>query len=775
MQDLNYKALKESVNITATTINKDNHDLKKSMAVLTLPDNTTIHRLIEGEYPDPFSILGLHLIDDIDDINKTSHLELRALMPNADEVSVLDKASGLKLCTLTKIDERGFFAGIVPAHINSDTNSNKPALFAYQLQISWGENQHIIEDPYRFSTILQDLDVWLLAEGKHLRPYELLGSHSACIEGINGTTFALWAPNALRVSVVGDFNFWDGRRTPMRKREESGIWELFLPDISYGMLYKYEILDCYGERHLKADPYGFSAELRPQTASRISKLPERIHMTSTRAQANQLNAPVSIYEVHLGSWRRNPENNYWLNYHELADQLISYVKYMGFTHIELLPITEFPYDGSWGYQPIGLYAPTNRFGSPEDFKMLIDAAHAQNINVILDWVPAHFAADDHGLAKFDGTAQYEYQDPKEGFHQDWNTLIYNFGRHEVSNFLAGNALYWLERYGLDGLRVDAVASMIYRNYSRQEGEWIPNCFGGSENLEAIDFLRYTNNNIGIEQQGAIIIAEESTDFPNVTRPPDVGGLGFNYKWDLGWMHDTLDYMKLDPIHRRYHHNLMTFGMMYAHTENFILPLSHDEVVHGKGSLLDKMSGDTWQKFANLRAYYGFMWAHPGKKLLFMGSEFAQGREWDYDNSLDWHLLDEEGGWHQGVQNLVRDLNHTYQKNAPLYQLDYESKGFEWLIVDDHENSVFAFIRRDEAGHEMLIVSNFTPIPRYNYRIGVNQMGNYHEVLNTDSEYYHGSNMGNMGMIETQMIPSHGREHSITLVIPPLSTIYFICT
>ncbi len=724
-----------------------------SQKVLMLPDQHAINCLLEGAYPDPFAILGKH--------QTASGIEVRALMPDATQVDVIDKYTQEYLGTLTQIDPRGFFAGFITKNTH------------YHFSVSFGAQVHVMEDPYHFSVVLQELDTWLLSEGTHLRPYERLGAHPSRIGDTNGTIFAIWAPNAQRVSVVGEFNFWDGRRHPMRKRQESGIWELFLPDVHVGQLYKYEILDVHGERHLKSDPYGFAAEMRPNTASRISSLPAKVPMDTERAQANSRRAPISIYEVHLGSWRRRGNGHYWLNYEELAQDLIPYVKDMGFTHIELLPITEFPYDGSWGYQPVGLYAPTHRFGSPQQFRAFIDSAHAAGINVLLDWVPAHFATDAHGLRQFDGTALYEYQDPKEGFHQDWNTLIYNFGRNEVRNFLAANALYWLERYGIDGLRVDAVASMIYRDYSRNEGQWIPNQHGGRENLEAIKFLQYTNQVIGREMDGAISIAEESTDFPNVTRPPEANGLGFHYKWNLGWMHDTLDYMKLDPAYRKYHHNLMTFGMYYAHTENFILPLSHDEVVHGKRSLLDKMPGDTWQKFANLRAYYGFMWAHPGKKLLFMGNEFAQGREWNYDTSLDWHLLDQgqAGGWHIGIQNLIRDLNHTYRNNTPLYQLDYESNGFEWLVVDDYENSVFAFVRRDDVGNEVIVVSNFTPVVRTNYRIGVHREGQYSEILNTDSGYYHGSNSGNQGGVYTDSIPSHHSHHSLNLILPPLSTIY----
>ncbi|PID51439.1 MAG: 1,4-alpha-glucan branching enzyme, partial [Pasteurellales bacterium] len=668
------------------------------------------------------------------------------------------------LFELSPLDEQGFFAGVTP-----DTHS----FYDYQLQVFWGNESQIIEDPYRFHPMVDELDNWLLSEGSHHRPYEVLGAHFAEYDGISGVIFRLWAPNAKRVSVVGDFNYWDGRRHPMQKHFASGIWELFLPKVSLGQFYKFELIDCNDQLRLKADPYAFSAQLRPDTASQVSMLPEIVPMTEQRRKSNQADQPISIYEVHLGSWRRNVENNYWLTYDQLADELIPYVKEMGFTHIEFLPLSEFPFDGSWGYQPIGLYSPTSRFGSPEGFKRLIEKAHKEGINVILDWVPGHFPSDTHGLVAFDGTALYEHADPKEGYHQDWNTLIYNYGRNEVRNYLVSNALYWLECFGLDGIRVDAVASMIYRDYSRKEGEWIPNQYGGRENLEAIEFLKQTNYLINKEMNGAISLAEESTSFAGVTHSLENGGLGFNFKWNMGWMNDTLSYMQKDPIYRQHHHNQMTFGMVYQYSESFVLPLSHDEVVHGKSSLLGKMPGDTWQKFANLRAYYGYMWGYPGKKLLFMGNEFAQGREWDYQESLDWFLLDEQygGGWHKGVQDFVKDLNHTYQQNAPLFELDCDPNGFEWLVVDDAQNSVFAFERRSRSGERIIVISNFTPVPHNEYRIGVNEMGTYTEILNSDAQVYMGSNMGNLGKVEAEPISSHGKEQSIKVAVPPLATIY----
>ena len=719
-----------------------------------LPDQHVINQIISGHYADPFSLLGMHTV--------AAGLEVRALLPDADQVWVIDADKGKKVVELRRTDERGFFVGLMPRRKN---------VFRYQLEVRWGENTQVIDDPYRFGTLLQELDIWLLSEGKHLRPYEKLGAHPQTLDNVAGVSFAVWAPNAQRISVVGEFNFWDGRRHTMRQRRENGIWELFIPAVHEGQLYKFEIIDCRGHVTLRADPYAFEAQMRPDTASCVRKLPDVVPFSESRKKANALNQPVSVYEVHLGSWRRHTDDNFWLSYGELAEQLVSYAKWMGFTHIELMPVNEHPFDGSWGYQPLGMYAPTRRFGTPMDFKALVEAAHNAGLNVILDWVPGHFPSDSHGLAEFDGTALYEYADPREGYHQDWNTLIYNYGRHEVRNYLAGNGFYWIERFGIDGLRVDAVASMIYRDYSRKAGEWIPNHYGGRENLEAIAFLKYTNQTIGRELGGAVTLAEESTDYPGVTMPPDANGLGFHYKWNMGWMNDSLKYMQLDPVHRKYHHNLMTFGVLYAYSENFILPLSHDEVVHGKKSLIDKMPGDAWQKFANLRAYYGFMWAHPGKKLLFMGCEFAQGREWNFNASLDWHLLDNPDGWHRGVQHLVRDLNLTYKANAPLYELDFNPRGFEWLVVDDHENSIFAFARRDENAGEVIVISNFTPVPRYDYRIGISRPGVYREILNTDSHFYHGSNVGNAGDVHSENISQHQREHSLSVTIPPLATIY----
>ncbi len=680
---------------------------------------------------------------------------VRALLPGAVGVQVVTEAGVL---TLTRQYGSDLFAGTIAQPV------------PYRLRVDWGSHTHDIDDPYRFGPVLGDTDLWLLAEGTHYRPYEKLGAHLIEHEGVAGVNFAVWAPHARRVSVVGSFNQWDGRRHAMRKRSAAGIWEIFLPGVAAGDLYKFEIKTQAGDLLRKADPYAFRAELRPATASVVAALPPVAPGLDARRHANGLDAPISIYEVHLGSWRRVPEQgDRWLNYRELAAQLIPYVKALGFTHIELLPVSEHPFDGSWGYQPIGLYAPTARFGSPDDFRYFVDSAHAHGIGVLLDWVPGHFPADAHGLAQFDGTHLYEHADPREGFHQDWNTLIFNYGRREVLNYLVGNALYWIERYGIDGLRVDAVASMLYRDYSRKEGEWIPNQHGGRENLEAIAFLRKLNEVVCAERPEAIMIAEESTSFPQVSRPLYMGGLGFHYKWNLGWMNDTLRYMQEDPLHRSHHHDKLTFGLAYAFSENFMLPLSHDEVVHGKGSILARMPGDAWQRFANLRAYYGFMWGHPGKKLLFMGCEFGQEREWNVERSLDWHLLADPA--HAGVQRLVRDLNAVQQHYPALHQFDFEARAFAWIAREDRQNAVLSFVRKAADGATVIVVCNFTPLPRHGYRIGV-APGRYREIINTDAVIYGGSGVHN-GDLETEATPSHGHADSLALTVPPLATVMLV--
>ncbi len=707
--------------------------------------------LMAGDHAEPFGALGVHQQD--------GAWVVRALLPGAVAVTAVDRTSGSPISALTRIEGSDVFEGPIAGKV--------PYLF----DVDWGTHRQQLEDPYRFPTLLGEMDVWLLGEGTHHRPYEQLGAHPTEIDGVAGVRFAVWAPNARRVSVVGDFNNWDGRRHVMRRRYECGVWEIFLPHLHAGDLYKFEIKDAFGGLQLKADPVAFRAELRPQTASTVQGLPPVVPTDPARQAANGFAAPISIYEVHLGSWRRVPEeNDRWMTYRELAEHLVPYARDMGFTHLELLPVNEHPFDGSWGYQPTGMYAPTSRFGTPEDFRHFVQAAHAAGIGIILDWVPGHFPIDAHGLARFDGTPLYEHADPREGFHEDWKTLIYNYGRTEVRNFLVGNALYWIERFGIDGLRVDAVASMLYRDYSRKEGQWIPNEFGGRENLEAIDFLRRMNHIVGSQRPEAMTVAEESTAFPGVSRPPEHGGLGFHFKWNMGWMNDTLSYMQQDPVHRKYHHNKMTFGLVYAFTENFVLPLSHDEVVHGKGSLLQRMPGDEWQRFANLRAYYGFMWGHPGKKLLFMGGEFAQYDEWNAESSLRWHLLDHAP--HRGVQQLVRDLNGVYRRTPALHQIDFSAYGFAWIAHDDGENSVLSFTRHASDGSFVIVVSNFTPVARHAYRIGVPAMGSYRELINTDSDIYGGSGVSN-GPLVAEAVASHGREASLLVTVPPLATVMLV--
>ncbi len=723
-----------------------------------------IAALMGARHPDPCAVLGRH--------EREGRWWWHALLPGAVAVDVCDAATDKPLVSLGRLGESEIFGGcqaVAPA--------GWPLPSAYRFRVQWATEPGqaptdpvFIDDPYRFGLVLSELDAWLLAEGTHRRPHQCLGAHPRAILGVDGVSFTVWAPNAQRVSVVGAFNAWDGRRHPMRLRRECGVWELFVPGVGQGALYKFEIRTPEGELLLKADPFAFRAELRPGTASIVQGLPPVLPMDARRARANDFDQPISIYEVHLGSWRK-ADGWRWLNYRELAASLVPYARDMGFTHLELLPVSEHPFDGSWGYQPVGLYAPTSRFGTPEDFRFFVDAAHDAGLGVILDWVPAHFPSDAHGLARFDGTALYEYADPREGFHQDWNTLIYNFGRTEVRNFLVGNALYWLEHFGIDGLRVDAVASMLYRDYSRPEGQWLPNRHGGRENLEAIAFLRRMNHTVGVERPGAITMAEESTAFPGVSRPPtddlQGGGLGFHYKWNMGWMHDTLAYMAFNPVHRKHHQGDITFSLVYAFDENFVLPLSHDEVVHGKGSLLGKMPGDLWQQFANLRVCYGFMFCHPGKKLLFMGCEFAQPGEWNHDLGLDWDALGLPG--HLGMQRLIRDLNFTYRDQPALHQLDTERAGFAWLAHDDAAQSVIAFERRARDGTVLVVVCNFTPIPRPRYRIGVPHGGPWRELLNTDAAPYGGSGLqAAVGL--TEDLPWQQQPQSLCLDLPPLACV-----
>jgi 1,4-alpha-glucan branching enzyme len=727
-----------------------------------LVDPAAAEALVRGDHGDPFALLGVHDLPD-------GRLVVRSFQPQAARVWLIDAASGRAAGEFSRVHADGLFALPLP---------DRAAPARYRLRLEIGPDTVEIDDPYRFPPILGELDVYLMAEGNHLSLYQKLGAHPMTLDGVAGTAFLVWAPNARRVSVVGNFNGWDGRRHPMRKRVECGVWELFVPGVGRGEVYKFEIKGTHGGLlPLKADPLALAAERPPKTASVVAGLGEPAWSDAawmrTRSRANAREAPISIYECHIGSWMRVPEaGNRYLSYDELADRLVAYVKEMGFTHLELLPVSEYPFDGSWGYQPIGLFAPTSRHGPPEAFVRFVDRCHQAGIGLLLDWVPGHFPTDPHGLGYFDGTHLYEHADPRKGFQLDWNTLIYNYGRREVANFLLANALFWLKHYHVDGLRVDAVASMLYLDYSRKAGEWIANEYGGNENLDAIAVLRRLNELAFGDVDGATTIAEESTAWPSVSRPTYLGGLGFGYKWNMGWMHDTLHYISEDPVHRKYHHHELTFGLIYAFTENFILPLSHDEVVHGKGSLLAKMPGDGWQKFANLRAYFGFMFGHPGKKLLFMGGEFGQGREWNHDSSLDWHLLDHP--WHRGVQLLVRDLNHLYRELPALHERDCEAQGFEWLELHDNEQSVLAFLRRgSDPGRFVVVISNFTPVPRYGYRIGVPLPGYYRERINTDAEVYGGANIGNGGGLNADQLGSHGRPCSLSLTLPPLGTLFLV--
>ena len=721
-------------------------------------DDSDVLALVGGRHADPFGVLGMHADGD-------GRLWIRALLPGAETVSVLDARSQRVLVTLARRHADGYFEAAVP---------RRRKRFEYLFDVRWNDGRvQRIADAYAFGPQLRDEDLLALRDGVHPRPYTVLGAHPHRQRSVDGVRFAVWAPNARRVSVVGDFNNWDGRRHTLRLRHTAGVWEMFVPHAAIGDRYKYELLGPAGELlPLKADPYAFAAELRPNTASRVASLPATQSLSPLRARANARGAPISIYEVHAPSWRCGVADSF-PSWDELAATLPAYAADLGFTHIELMPVSEHPFDGSWGYQTLGLYALSARFGPPEGFARFVQACHALDLGVLLDWVPAHFPSDAHGLAQFDGTALYEYADPREGFHRDWNTLIYNFGRNEVRDFLAGNALFWLERHGVDGLRVDAVASMLYRDYSRPDGEWIPNAHGGRENLEAMSLLRRINETVGADAGGAITVAEESTAFPGVSAPTSSGGLGFHYKWNMGWMSDTLAYLREDPLHRRWHHDRMRFGLAYAFSENFVLPLSHDEVVHGKGSLLGKMPGDDWQRFANLRAYYGFMWGHPGKKLLFMGQEFAQPGEWDHDSELPWHLLDDAR--HAGVQRLVRDLNRLYRSQPALHALDCQAQGFEWLIADDAAQSVFAWLRRDTLGAMAIVVSNFTPQPRNGYRVGVpDGVAYWKQALNTDALVYGGSSVGQRdAVLPVEAVPAHGRDQSLVLDLPPLATIFLV--
>jgi 1,4-alpha-glucan branching enzyme len=724
-----------------------------------------LDQLVRREHANPHGVLGAHATHD--------GVTVRVLRPAACGVTVhLDDGTS---ADLEQIHAGGVFAGEIdgaelPLH--------------YQLEIDYGTpGSYTIEDPYAFAPTLGELDLHLIGEGRHEQLYDKLGAHIREMRigsqaPVTGVAFAVWAPSAAAVSVVGDFNSWDGRLHAMRSLGSAGIWELFLPGIEPGAHYKYEILTASHEVLLKADPYAQEAEHPPRTASVVTRPHHRWSKEdgdwlAERADRDALCSPMSIYEVHLGSWRLNPlEDNRPLTYLELADELSAYVSDMGFTHIELLPVMQHPFSGSWGYQVTGYFAPTPRHGSPDELREFVDRLHANGVGVILDWVPAHFPRDEFGLARFDGTALYEHADPRRGAHPDWGTLVFNFGRLEVRNFLIASALFWLREYHTDGIRVDAVASMLYLDYSRRAGEWVPNQFGGREDLDAVAFLKALNEVMYGREPGIISAAEESTAWPGVSRPTYVGGLGFGFKWNMGWMHDALGYFQQDPIYRRYHHHELTFSLMYAFSENFILPLSHDEVVHGKGSLVDKMPGDRWQKLANLRALYAYMWAHPGKKLLFMGSEFAQEQEWSHERSLDWHLLERRE--HAGIQALVRDLNRLYRKEPALWEVDSDPSGFWWIEPNDADNNVVAFARQSRDGERVVVfVANLSPVPRPAYRLGLPRSSRWREALNTDSTYYGGSDVGNLGAVEPEPIPWHGQSVSAKVTLPPLAAVWLV--
>jgi 1,4-alpha-glucan branching enzyme len=712
--------------------------------------------ILSARHGDPFGVLGLHDTPD--------GPVIRAFVPGADTAQAVTP-DGKALLTLERTHPDGFFEGKV---------KRLKGRFSYRLRCANQGGAWEFADPYAFGPVLGPMDDYLLVEGTHRRLYERLGAHLMSHEGVEGVHFAVWAPHARRVSLVGDFNAWDGRRHQMRKRVDSGLWEIFAPGIGEGAVYKYEIVGPDDAvLPLKADPFGFGSERPPSTASIVARTDgfawsDSEHMAAS-ARTDARRAPMSIYEVHLASWRRAGGNRF-LTWDELAESLVPYAQDMGFTHLEFLPISEYPFDPSWGYQPIGLFAPTSRFGEPAGFARLVDRAHRAGLDVLLDWVPAHFPTDVHGLSNFDGTALYEHADPRRGFHPDWKTAIYDFGKREVVNVLAANALYWLDRFHVDGLRVDAVASMLYLDYSRKAGEWLPNAEGGNENREAVAFLQNVNTLVYGSHPGATTVAEESTAWPGVSQPVHAGGLGFGFKWNMGWMHDTLGYITEEPVHRKWHHDRMTFGLLYAFSENFVLPISHDEVVYGKGSMLGKIPGDDWQKFATLRAYYGFMWGHPGKKLLFMGQEFAQRAEWNFEQSLDWHLLAEAR--HAAVQSLVRDLNGFYRGERALHERDCEAEGFRWIVADDRDQSIFAFLRfGGDGSRPIAVVSNFTPVPRQGYRIGLPHAGRWRELVNTDADVYGGSGAGNLGAVTATGWPVHGLPASVELTIPPLATIW----
>ena len=748
------------------TRTEDNQDIVLSAPKLSSEE---IESIVRAEHSDPSRVLGPHCVER----DGGFQLAIRVFHPGTIEADVV-WSNGGAIYRAERIHPQGLFEAIV----TPDGGVEEPiSSAAYRLRLRFADGGEIeTYDPYAFPPLLTDYDLHLFGEGTHYLKYEKLGAHVREVAGVRGVAFGVWAPNAKRVSVVGDFNLWDGRVHPMRNRGASGIWELFIPGVEEGALYKFEILSREGNYlGLKADPYGFEAELRPRSASVVCDINRYrwgdSSWLATRTSRDWLHSPMSIYEVHAGSWRRRTdEGNRWLSYRELADELVPYVKSMGYTHIELMPIMEHPFDPSWGYQTIGYYAVTSRHGPPADFMYFVDRCHQEELGVILDWTPAHFPRDAHGLAFFDGTHLYEHEDPRLGEHPDWGTLVFNYGRNEVQNFLLSNALFWIDRYHVDALRVDAVASMLYLDYSRQAGEWIPNELGGRENLQAIAFIKRLNEVLHARHPGALTIAEESTSWPAVSRPVYIGGLGFDLKWNMGWMNDTLRYMSLDPIFRRHHHSELTFSMLYAFHENFVLPLSHDEVVHGKRALLEKIPGDDWQKFANLRLLFGYMFAHPGKKLMFMGSELAQRNEFWEAGSVDWPL--ENSPWHRGIQRLIADLNHLHTSEPALHEVDFEWSGFEWIEANDAASTVLTFLRRARNAEDFIVSAcNFTPVVREEYRAGVPRPGFYREILNTDSRYYEGSDLGNAGGVRAEPIPWNDRPYSIKLRLPPLAALY----
>jgi 1,4-alpha-glucan branching enzyme len=722
-----------------------------------------IGALVEGVHNNPFEVLGPHVVS----AGAERALAVRAYLPQSQQVWLVDD-DGNTQSPMRRIHPAGIYEAVFPLYDSSAKRS-------YRLRMATQQGQIItMHDPYAFEPLLTDYDFYLFAEGKHLDAYRKLGGQLRQVDGVAGVNFSVWAPNAQSVSVVGDFNEWDGRRHPMRKHIPAGIWEIFIPGIAAGTKYKFRIKSCWGDVADRSDPFGFTAELPPCTASIVADLDSYAwgdeQWLSRRRTNTLLDQPISIYEVHLGSWKHDPHRLHgWMNYRDLAHQLVEYCERMGYTHIELLPISEHPFTGSWGYQTVGYYSVTSRYGSPADFMYFVDHCHRHGIGVIIDWVPAHFPRDGHGLRRFDGTALYEHEDPRQGEHPDWGTMIFNYGRNEVRNYLLSNALFWADRYHIDGLRVDAVASMLYLDYSRQEGQWIPNRYGGRENLEAIDFLREFNEQIHAAYPGILTVAEESTAWGGVSRPTTSGGLGFSMKWNMGWMNDTLRYLRNDPVHRRYHQNELTFSLIYAFSENFALPLSHDEVVHGKRSLLDQMPGDLWQRFANLRLLFSYMWTHPGKKVLFMGGDIAQWAEWSHERPLSWDLLQWET--HQGIQKLVADLNQLYRTQPALYELDFNGYGFEWIDCHNSNDSVLIYLRKARNPEDCLVVCcNFTPVVRVNYLVGVPRRGFYQEVFNSDSAYYGGSNLGNYPGKHASSEGHHMRPFSIQVTMPPLGVI-----